>query len=146
MSSIQMIYPELPPSSNRLYIRGSILRPEARRYRENFKKWAHQHHGHEILQMDPQQIYALHLDFHLPTAINESFYDASKPPSRRAQTPYKRIDLSNKIKLLEDCIKYAVGIDDSQTFESLQRKFHAPGREKVVITLFAVNRNQYGIP
>jgi len=40
----------------------------------------------------------------------------------KAKTRYKRIDVSNRAKLLEDALFSGVGIDDSLIFELIMRK------------------------
>ncbi len=81
-----------------------------------------QHHGADILEMDRDSIYALHLRFFFKSLENARWNDPTCPPSKRPKSRYKRIDLSNRIKLLEDCVRDALDIDDSQTFAASQEK------------------------
>lgn len=142
---IKMVYPVIPPTSNHIYIKGSILRPEARKYAEEFAKFAAQHHLHEISEMNQNAVFCLRLRFFLDTLVNESWCNPKVPPSKRAKTRYKRIDLSNRIKLLEDCVRDALDIDDSQTFAAYQEKVQDPANQRVEIEVFEVDPKLFGI-
>src|SRR3990172_11891222 len=101
---LKMVFTQLPPSSNDIYFRGSILKAPARKYAEDFSKFAAQNHLHEISGMNPSGVFAVHLRFFFPTVINESWNNPKVKESKRAKSRYKRFDLTNRIKLLEDCI------------------------------------------
>lgn len=143
---LKMIYPHLPPSSNNIYFRGSILKAPARKYAEDFAKFAAQTHLHEISQMNPSGIFALHLRFFFDSLVNESWNNLKVPESKRAKTRYKRLDLTNRIKLLEDCIRDALDIDDCQTFAASQEKHHCPASPRVEIEIEEVSPHLFGIP
>jgi Holliday junction resolvase RusA-like endonuclease len=109
-----------------------------------------QNYGHQILELidpskDPTVIFALHLTFYLD-CINESWDNPNFSPSKRASSRYKRVDLSNRIKLLEDCLKYSVVLDDSLTFSATQEKVHDPTSPRVRIELVKANPELFGIP
>lgn len=159
-------YPELPPTSNKIYFKGTRLTEVSRAYRENFRKYVQQHYGHQISEFveanfkakdpntgelvdirtqDPNLVFALNLYFYMDTLT--SWNDMSVPKSRRARFRFQKTDLSNRIKLLEDCFKYAVDIDDSLTFEAKQKKIHASPRDQgVYLEYYAVPVEQFGIP
>lgn len=53
---------------------------------------------------------------------------------RKAKTRYKRIDLDNRIKFLQDCVSKAIGIpDDSQIFIGHQEKREDPDNPRVEV-------------
>lgn len=145
LKTFRMTYPALPPSSNKIYFRGTILRKEARDYAEKFSLYAAQHHLHEISQMNPEGLFALHLRFFFDTLVNETWNDMKLPPSRRAKSRYKRLDLTNRIKLLEDCVRDALDIDDSQTFAATQEKHQDPKNPRVEIEVEEVSPSLFGI-
>ena len=142
---LKMVFPLLPPSSNHIYIRGTILTTKAREYAEQFSKFAAQHHLHQINQMNPQGIFALHLKFFFETLVNETFNNPEVSPSRRAKTRYKKIDLSNRVKLLEDCVMDALEIDDSHTFAASQEKHQDPKNPRVEIEIEEVSPSLFGL-
>ena len=143
---LHVVYPELPPTSNKLYDRGTILTKHAREYAERFAEFM-RNHLHEINEMDPQALYALHLRFFFFELVNRSYNNPDFPPSKRAKTRYKKIDLTNRIKLLEDCVRDALAIDDSHTFAASQEKHQCgPGEpERVEITVQRVSPGLFGL-
>lgn len=146
-SLLRIDYPIIPPTSNKLYFRGTQLTATARQYAESFSQYVAQRYGAEILELDTQAIYALHLRFYMHGLINPSFGNPKIAPSRRAKTRYKRIDLSNRIKLLEDCVRDAIDIDDSQTFAASQEKHQVPESEpeRVVILVQRTEPSFFGL-
>lgn len=140
-----MVFPILPPTSNKLYFRGTILTATARKYAEDFAKFAAQHHLHEINEMNAKGVFALHLRFFFETLVNESFENPKVPESKRAKSRYKRIDLTNRVKLLEDCVRDALDIDDSQTFAASLEKHQDPGHERVEIEVEEVSPKLFGL-
>ncbi len=143
---LHVIYPELPPSSNRIYFRGTSLTAKARQYAERFAQFMAQKHLPEIMKLDPLALYEITLDFYFETVVNSTYKNPKVTPAKQAKDRYKRFDLSNRIKLLEDCIRDALGIDDSYTFELHQRKFHDPLRPRVEIFVNATDPSWYGVP
>jgi Holliday junction resolvase RusA-like endonuclease len=147
---IHIIYRELPPSSNKIYHIGKygqpVLKKEARTYAERFAHFMAVNHGHEFTQLNPVGVYELTLHFYLETAVNESWNNPKVTPSKRAESRYKKMDLSNRIKLIEDCVRDAIAIDDSHTFESHQKKAHDPANPRVEIFINEARPEWYGIP
>lgn len=141
---LKMVFNELPPTSNKIYIRGTILTKEARVYAEKFAAFAKQFLP-EISEMNTKGIFGLHLKFFFDNLINETWDDVTKPPSRRAKSRYKRIDLTNRIKLLEDCVRDALDIDDSQTFAASQEKHLDKKNPRVEIEIEELNPKLFGI-
>jgi len=85
-------------------------------------------------------VYALNLDFTFETVINKGWF------KKRAKTLYKRFDVGNRRKLLEDCLVEVLGdIDDSLFFEVNLAK-RMGGDCGVVIELLEVDPLQYGVP
>lgn len=142
---LRMVFPQLPPSSNHIYIKGSILRPEAREYAEIFSKYIAQHYLHEITQLNPEGLFAMHIRFFFPSLVNETWNDPKVPPSKRAKERYKRLDLSNRIKLLEDCVRDSLAIDDSRTFSASQEKHQDRKNPRVEIEVEEVSPLLFGL-
>lgn len=144
--ALHFTYSELPPTSNKIYFRGTILTKVAREYAERFSYHVTREHLAAISQMDQNALYELHLHFYFETVLNETYNNPKVKPSKRAKTRYKKFDLNNRIKLIEDCIRDALGIDDSHTFESHHKKMQDPLRPRVEVYVNAVNPAWYGIP
>jgi len=143
---LEIVYPEMPPTSNKIYFRGTILTTKAREYAERFAEHMRQH-LHLINEMEPSCIYALHLRFFFFELVNRSWNNPDFPPSKQAKDRYKKIDLTNRIKLLEDCVRDALAIDDSHTFASSQEKHQCgPGEpERVEITVQKISPSLFGL-
>lgn len=165
---IKMVFPILPPTSNHIYFRGTILTSVARKYAEDFAKYAAQHHLHEINEMNPKGVFALHLDFFFDKLENQTWFDATEQERTQGyvtrkvtvvengvkkkelkQVPllrYRRLDLDNRVKLIQDCVRDALDIDDSQVFASSQEKHQDPGKERVEIVVQELsNGKQFGL-
>lgn len=148
MVVLQFVYPVLPPTSNKIYVRGTMLTGEAREYAETFAQETRKYlyiSGSKTL--DPNAIYALHLRFYFSELVNRSYNNPEFPPSKRAKTRYKKIDLSNRIKLLEDCVRDLLAVDDCQTFAGSQEKHQCgPGeKERVEIAVQKVEPALFGL-
>ena len=146
MKILKIVYGVLPPSSNKIYFRGTILKKEAREYAERFAMVVSREHLPEISEMDPDALYAVHLRFFFETVVNLSYNNPKVPLSKRAKTRYKKFDLTNRIKLLEDCIRDALAIDDSQTFVASQEKHMDPINPRVEIYIHEVEPSMFGVP
>lgn len=152
MNELRMVYTELPPSSNKIYFQGTRLTRYAKEYAERFSEWVRKTHLHEIMQLDPTSLYELHLWFYFENVENEAFYKDGPTyiwkekvngkltgrTEERRRSPWAKFDLTNRIKLLEDCVRDAVDIDDSQTFEAHQYKRCDPKNPRVEILLRAI--------
>ncbi len=73
----------------------------------------------------------------------DTFYRAGELKHRRgerkAKTRYKRIDVDNRIKFLQDCVSKSIGIpDDAQIFIGYQEKREDPTNPRVEITVSVV--------
>jgi Holliday junction resolvase RusA-like endonuclease len=131
----------MPPSTNRLYRKFGhqvILTKEARAYHEIVKK--------NVTKMLPQLIdfpvdletqYRFDIILWLDNVENpgwfETFTKGAQVGERKAKERYKRIDIDNRVKFLQDCFIKALGIpNDSQVFIGSQAKFKTPGNETFV--------------
>jgi Holliday junction resolvase RusA-like endonuclease len=145
MDNLHIIFNELPPTSNKIYFGGTRLTATATKYAEDFAKYVAQNHLHEVSTMDSGAVYAVHLRFYFDKLTNDSWNNPKLPPSKRAKSRYKRIDLDNRIKLLTDCIRDAIGVDDCQFFAGSQEKHEAPGKERVEIIVEKIDPLLFGV-
>jgi Holliday junction resolvase RusA-like endonuclease len=118
----RLVLPFLPPSVNRLFttvrdietgIIKRVLTTHARRVRKLVAAMVD-------ARLDPAARYELSIDIYLRTHTR-----AGK---------VRRIDLTNRVKFLEDCVCDAVGIDDSHVFRVKLQK-HDAEEESTVISL-----------
>jgi len=56
--------------------------------------------------LDQNAPYELQLDFYLPVLVNKGW-------PKKAKTKYKRRDVSNLVKVVEDLLSWCLGVDDS---------------------------------
>lgn len=121
----------LPPSGNRIW--KVVGRPfpklhmsdEAKRYRERVKAHLLSEHVVEITALDLEAAYKLRLTFYLQ-ALNKGWPKAAK-------TRFKDLDTSNRIILLENCIKEATGVNDNHNFWlDVRKKQVWPGQDEGV--------------
>jgi hypothetical protein len=144
-TTLHMVFQGLPPTSNHIYFQGNRLTEEARRYAEQFSLEAvrYQHLFHQLIE---EALYALHLRFFM-NLVNETWNNTNLPPSRRAKSRYKKVDLDNRIKLITDCVRDAVDIDDSHIFAASQEKHHVSqeSQQHVEIYLQQVDPALFGL-
>ena len=57
---------------------------------------------------------------------------------RKAERKWKQMDLGNRTKLLEDCVKSACGVDDSATFMRMQIKDIDDKNPRVELELYQI--------
>jgi len=109
----------LPPSANQMYtvVGGrKILSPEARSYKSRLKIGLAQ----EMLDYAPlgkEDAFRLQIDICMPNVLNKGYPKAAK-------TKFRKIDVSNRVKLVEDTICEALDIDDSQIVSLEVTKWH----------------------
>lgn len=141
---------ELPPTSNNIYFNqpggGRSLTTEAR-------SWKRRAIGEVVRQgkiglqeaFDYERKYWLELHFFFEAVINKGwneFYKRGpKKGQRKAQSKWKKMDLSNRVKLVEDAVKGATGVDDSCTFAHFLLKDCDPDNPRVEVALFTIKED-----
>ena len=114
---IHLSIPSLPPSVNDVYmtIRANKggqkitlrpLTPEGRKYKKETIAHLVKKYQPQLLQMTPDTPYILFIRLTVLNLTNKGW--ANKTTAR-----YKRYDVSNHFKTLEDCIVEATGVDDT---------------------------------
>jgi Holliday junction resolvase RusA-like endonuclease len=91
------------------------LRPAGKKYKTETKGALSRDYPSQMLEIvtDGPLGWAFVLDF--PDILNKGW-------PKKARTRYKKFDVSNRVKLLEDALSTAVGMDDSQFFLTLAAK------------------------
>ena len=119
---IFMQVPGLPPTTNHAYydrvevVKGKgrggkkfivkrVLTTEGEKYKMETSNHLVKHYPGELRIMQPDIPLGLAILLDLPNLYNKGW-------PKSAKTRYKKLDVSNRVKLLEDAIAHAGGIDD----------------------------------
>lgn len=118
---IHIEIPSLPPSSNHAYanIRGTnkrVLTKEGRAYKIETSAHLAQKYRAELQFFHPNQPYLILVRFWF-----DQIYNTGWP--KKADSRYKRLDVGNRLKLFEDALKDAAGVDDSQNLTLILQKY-----------------------
>jgi Holliday junction resolvase RusA-like endonuclease len=136
-----MIYfelPFLPPSVNAAYVNipkrrvgkkmiggGKRLTEDGKLFKQDVKAIILKTNAANTSQLKDNAALGIYMFFGFPNMLNKGYPDS-------ADTKYKKIDLTNRIKLLEDAIVETIGIDDSQFVYSIGAKYESKEKETKV--------------
>jgi Holliday junction resolvase RusA-like endonuclease len=127
MKRLKIALPGLPPSTNKLYENfrgGRRLSTEGKRYKHKIATY--------IAQEFPVLAPFKNSDaFSLKIRLEFDIFVRTKG----AKSCYKRFDVSNRIKVLEDAICESFGIDDCQVLTLEIKKCPTKGPERTVVML-----------
>lgn len=129
-----MIYihvPSLPLSVNAAYAkkRGSgarILTKEGRRYKTETSSFIARQYPVALKFFKPDVPYALVVEFTFPS--RSDLYCETWGQPKGADSRYKSLDVSNRLKLFEDALASATGVDDKHNFVMLLNKTWIEGQ------------------
>lgn len=148
-ADLELWVPHLPPSENHIRVHrrqgGQVYSKKARDFKIVFTQYLRANYFTEINRFvhrhGPKSIYTLSLTFTFPTVINKGWAKG------KAKTRYKRFDVGNRRKLIEDCLVEALGkaIDDSLFFELYLRK-EMGDETGVHILLEPSDPEHFGVP
>jgi hypothetical protein len=103
--------PWLPPSANHAYFNipggGRTLTSKGKKFKKETSAHIVRHYPTELRWLLRDIPIGLAVRFHFQQLVNKGWPD-------KAKTRYKKIDASNRLKLLEDAVADATGTDDSQ--------------------------------
>ena len=141
----KIVIPFLPPSTNNMYgfdkrSGKRYLKKEGRKFQEKVKSITAQHMAKlNQLPDGPSTV--------LVVRFNVFFGVLNKSWGEGAKTRYKRWDVSNRIKAVEDAIRGAL-LDDSHNFMITMAKFHEPDESKHRVEIYIEESNPalFGIP
>lgn len=142
---------ELPPSTNKLYQRtsrgGLALTKAAKTFRERLRK--------EIIAylpqlscfpLDQESIYRFDVLLYFKELENKGWHErhtkGKDKGKRKAATRYKRIDMDNRIKFLQDSVMSSLGVDDSQVFAGWQEKREDSSNPRAEVVLHVMDREE----
>lgn len=160
--ALHLVYPDLPPTENKIrMIRwgrvgkskkpkpiGMTYTKEADRYVLDFREFVKEHHFIDVQKFrrhhKPWSTYTLRLLFFFPAELilNKSWLAKGK---KKAKTPYKKMDVGNRRKLLEDCFSQSIDVDDSLNFNVELTKF-VSDEPRVELILVEEDPEFFGIP
>jgi hypothetical protein len=127
--------PFIPPSSNNCYVnvpvRGAkrkgpggptmrVLTKEAQAFKKRVLTDVVPRYLAEISLLDRLGVYSINYRFFF---LVDDVMTKTYGKQNGAESPYKRMDLENRLKLLSDTVSTAIGIDDSQFFAGAQGKY-----------------------
>lgn len=131
---ICMTVPSVPISSNKAYrsqrrrvgkkttvVR--VLTEEGKSYKNETKSYLNRHYPEEMRFFRPNEPYLVVVEF-VFKGRDALYCKGFDNPSARKQvdTRYKTLDVGNRLKLFEDALASAVGIDDKHNFVVLLSK------------------------
>ena len=137
--------PFLPPSSNQIYvpvwIRGKPMGKRLSKKAQVFKRQTMQ-----VLQ-DVGHAALLQFNDHVPYELRIIvFFEIIKNKGwPKTDYKYKRIDITNRVKLIEDAVSDAVGIDDRHNFRVVVEKHCDPENPGMYIELFQISEEEVGL-
>lgn len=117
--TLRLHLPYLPPTVNHAYVTkkngGRFLSQEGRRFKESAAALLRAKYGAALRGLDADAPYGLGVRFGFRAVENETW-------PKRAKRRYKKFDVSNRIKLLEDALCSACDLDDSQFLDVVLEK------------------------
>lgn len=134
-----MIYlriPSIPPSSNNAYsnIRGTskrVLSKEGKAYKIETTTHLARTYPREMQKFKKDAPYLLMVRFWIDGVENKGF-------PKTAESRFKKLDTGNRLKLLEDSLKDACALDDSQNVTLILQKVQ-PADGKQLTEIWAWN-------
>ena len=133
--------PFLPPSSNNIYVqhptgKGRVLSSKARTFKIRAMQTL-QTEGKTALKILERNVpYELRLDIFFEQVENKQSTKGNR---------YKKIDLSNRVKLIEDTVSEAIGLDDCHNFRQVLMKHCDPNNPGLYVTLSKIAEEDVGL-
>lgn len=93
----------------------------------------------ELMGLSPQEPYVVLFEFYFKESITCTTFGKKGG----AKTRYKKIDVSNRVKLVEDVLKDVTGVDDSNTMTLLCTKKEDLEREHTEIYLWRLEEAEF---
>ena len=120
---IHVWIPFLPPSSNNIYIKrpagGRMLSQKARTFKVRAMQTVQKEARVAFLSLKDNVPYELKLSVFFEAVENKGYPD-------KAKSKFKRIDIGNRLKLIEDTVAEALDLDDCHNFRIVLEKHCDP--------------------
>lgn len=120
---IHLVVPGLPPSINEAYstiikrgkrpIAMRVLTTKAKKYKRETAAFLVQNFPTELMFFKPNVPYGIAIQFAFIELENKTW------ASGGAKNRYKRVDVSNRLKIIEDVLAEVAAIDDSQNLTAI---------------------------
>lgn len=127
---ISLSLPNIPPSANHAYFTnrqgGRTLSTAGQKYIRETKTHLAQNFPLLLTAIKPDRPYLVYFRIYFESVTNKLWPE-------KAKTRYKTVDASNRIKLLEDALKEACGIDDAQHLMVVVEKREGPPLTEIFI-------------
>ena len=141
MKQLRVWVPHLPPSSNKIYIRhpsgkGKVLSSDARNFKIKAMRTIQQEADVAFLNLKHNVPYELEIVLFL-----EQVEIRKSDKGNR----WTKIDLTNRVKLVEDTVAKAIGIDDEHNFKVKLTKNCDPDNPGLYVFLSELPEGQVGI-
>jgi hypothetical protein len=146
MSDLRVWIPFLPPSSNKIYEpvwvqgkpRGKRLTQEARKFKIRAMKVIQKEGRGALLNLKEDVPYVLTI-----AVFFEKIYNKGWPG--KAERRYKKVDTTNRVKLIEDTAADGVGVDDRHNFRIILEKHCDPDNPGLYVILRRVPEEEVGL-
>lgn len=147
--NITVVLP-MPPTSNNIYVNrysgGRVKTTLARSWQTKAVKSIVREANLGFQDgLDPNKQYLLIMVFYFDKIVNKGWNEfwkqGKKAGHRKSNTKWRKIDLSNRVKLAEDAMKTASGIDDSATMIHLLVKKCDPDNPRLVMQLLELKES-----
>jgi len=139
---IHVWIPFLPPSSNNIYIKrpggGRMLSQKARTFKVRAMQTIQKEGGVAFLNLKEGVPYEMRLSVFFEAVENKGYPD-------KAKTKFKRIDIGNRLKLIEDTVSDALSLDDCHNFRIILEKHCDPKNPGLYIDVKEVTDNEVGL-
>lgn len=139
--------PFLPPSSNKIYEpvwvrgkpRGKRLSDAGRRFKVRAMKTIQEGGRAALLNLKEHVPYELTLAIFLNKIENKGWV------SKKTDSRYAKVDVTNRIKLIEDTVADAVGVDDRHNFRIYVEKHCDPDNPGIYVILREISEEDVGL-
>lgn len=144
---LQVWVPFLPPSSNKIYEpvwvkgkpRGKRLSDSGRRFKVRAMKVIQEGGRAALLNLREHVPYELTLAIFLQKVENKGW------KTKAADNRYVKVDVTNRIKLIEDTVADAVGVDDRHNFRIYLEKHCDPDNPGIYVILREIPENDVSL-
>lgn len=140
-------HPGLPLSENRAYFtkgKMRILNKEGKAWKVRLRGFLWEAVGDELEAMldfvGDDLWLSVGYDIYFDSLINIGW------PKGKAQSRYKKCDARTRVKLLEDALSEAIGVDDSRFQVDHIHKWHDPANPRVRVEITVINPEDFGVP
>lgn len=148
---IYIVLKGLPPSANHAYITlpskpgkngkgmqrgGRVLSQEGKKYKKDVVNHLVKHHGPELKQLAKDATIGCLIAYGFPEMLTKGWPD-------KAENRFRKNDLMNRPKLLQDAIVEATSMDDSQICFDYKYKYQAD-EEQTTIYIWNEDNEPYG--